>query len=62
MPDYRLTITIKKDVGDGDVRSLAEEILSEHGDNFDAHRGDFAISASKAGDSGHWFHFDLWED
>lgn len=46
MADFRVTIEIK-DVGKGDVLMLVDEIMATHGDNFDAARGDFTISATK---------------
>lgn len=46
MPDYRMTIEIR-DVALGDVRSLRDSIMEEHGDNFDAGRGDFTITAQE---------------
>lgn len=46
MPDYRLTIEMK-DVAEGDVANLAVAIMNEHGEEYDASRGDFAITASK---------------
>lgn len=46
--NYTLTIEIK-DVAEADVTSLAQDIYDEHGDSFDAPRGDFTLSISKDG-------------
>jgi len=60
MTDYRLTITVK-DVAPGDMRMLGDAIMDEHGEAFDASRGDFEITASvKSGAA--WFPIDLYAD
>lgn len=60
MADFKVTIEIK-DVGKGDVKGLVESILEEHGDNFDAQRGDFVVSASVK-EHGSYFPYDWEED
>jgi hypothetical protein len=51
MPNFRITIDVK-DVAGGDVDMLAQDILDEHGMNFDASKGDFTIIVSqKVGDN-----------
>ncbi len=51
MPNFRITIDVK-DVAGGDVDMLAQDILDEHGANFDADNGDFTVVVSqKVGDT-----------
>lgn len=63
MPDFRITIDMKN-VAKGDVVSFCENLLSEHGDNYDAARGEFVIRTSeRPGQSGeNYFPFDWAED
>lgn len=57
--DFRITIEVK-DVARGDIKSLIEQILEEHGDAFDVHQGDFIVSAAvREGNS--YFPYD-WEE
>jgi hypothetical protein len=63
MPDFRIRIDIKN-VTRGDIVELCNELLSEHGENFDAQRGEFVIHTStREGQSGeNYFPFDWTED
>lgn len=51
MPDYRVVIDVR-DVAQGDIETLCEEIITQHGESFDAERGDFEVRPLvKVGDS-----------
>lgn len=57
--NYRITIDVL-DVARGDVKALVSDIMAEHGDSFDAARGDFDITVSEYRD-GNLFAIDLQE-
>lgn len=61
MPDFRLNIEIK-DVALGDVRDLAEQIMDDNGDGFDAARGDFVITALEKAGENVWVPVELEEE
>jgi hypothetical protein len=46
MPEYRIEIDIK-DVAEGDVTTLAQDIWDNNAESFDAKLGDFALSIYK---------------
>lgn len=56
---YTITLTLKN-VTDGDVTSVAQEIWDAHAEELDAGLGDFDIAISKSGEHGGWFRLD-WE-
>ena len=63
MPAPHYTITIQlKDVAEGDVTSLAQEIWDNNAADFDAARGDFAMTIARAGDGGGWYGVDWTPD
>jgi len=45
MPDYRIIIDIK-DVTDGDVNDVAQQIYDEHAESLDAKLGDFIMQVN----------------
>lgn len=59
MPDYRITIDIK-DVADGDVNDLAQDIWDSHAEGLDASRGDFKLRVMRVEGRGAQFDLD-WE-
>lgn len=46
MADFRITIDIK-DVTEGDVTGVADDIWNTHANDLDAHLGDFKLSIAK---------------
>lgn len=61
MPNFKLTIEVN-DVARGDMRDLAEAILSDHGDDFDSSRGDFKIEVLESVGVGVWAPIDLEDE
>lgn len=53
MNDFSLTIVVR-DVAEGDATTLAQAIVDEHGEAFDASLGDFDVSVARM-DDGHAF-------
>jgi hypothetical protein len=50
---YRITIDMK-DVAEGDVTDLAQQIYDDNAEAFDAERGDFVVAVSKDGFAVDW--------
>jgi hypothetical protein len=61
MADYTITVVIK-DVAEGDVTDVAQEIWDTHAAELDASRGDFAVTIARAGDGGGWYGVDWTPD
>jgi hypothetical protein len=49
-----------RDVAEGDVTDLAQQVWDEHAESFDAPRGDFELSISMVHPGGNSFPFE-WE-
>jgi hypothetical protein len=51
--DYRITIEVKN-VADGDVETIAQEVWDKYAEDYDANRGEFDVSVSRRENNSHF--------